>query len=44
MKLLTFAHRGEARAFLDASDYKPVEFFFDGLFKNDDSFNIFNTF
>ena len=38
MKLLTFAHRGEARAFLDASDYKPVEFFFDGLFKNDDSF------
>ncbi|MBC7430209.1 MAG: hypothetical protein H7336_16465 [Bacteriovorax sp.] len=31
MKLLTFAHRGEAQAFLSAYTFKPVDFFFDGL-------------
>lgn len=36
MKLLTFAHRGEAQAFLSAYLFRPVEFFFDGLLKNDD--------
>ena len=36
MKLLTFSHRGEAQAFLSAYVFKPVEFFFDGLLKNDD--------
>lgn len=35
MKLLTFAHRGEALAFLAAENYKPVEFIFDGLLKSD---------
>lgn len=36
MKLLTFAHRGEAQAFLGAHVFKPVDFFFDGLLKSDD--------
>ena len=36
MKLLTFAHRGEAQAFLAAFVFKPVEFFFDGLLKSDE--------
>lgn len=36
MKLLTFAHRGEAQAFLSAYAFKPVDFFFDGLLKSDD--------
>ena len=35
MKLLTFAHRGEAQAFLAAYSFIPVEFFFDGLLKSD---------
>ena len=34
-QLLTFAHRGEAQAFLSAYPFKPVEFFFDGLFESD---------
>lgn len=38
MKLLTFAHRGEAQAFLAAYSFKPVDFFFDGLLKSDDSY------
>lgn len=38
MKLLTFAHRGEAQAFLSAENYRPVEFIFDGLLKSDDHF------
>ncbi|MDD4974406.1 MAG: hypothetical protein PHY93_08635 [Bacteriovorax sp.] len=36
MKLLTFAHRGEAQAFLAAYTFKAVDFFFDGLLKSDD--------
>jgi nucleoside phosphorylase len=36
MKLLTFAHRGEAQAFLSAYSFKPVDFFFDGLLKSDE--------
>ena len=35
MKLLTFAHRGEAQAFLAAYSFKPVDFFFDGLLKSE---------
>lgn len=35
-KLLTFAHRGEAQAFLMQYDFKPVEFLFDGLFECSD--------
>lgn len=38
MKLLTFAHRGEAQAFLSAENYKPVEFIFDGLLKSEDHY------
>jgi nucleoside phosphorylase len=34
-KLLTFAHRGEAQAFFSAYNFKPVEFFFDGLFESE---------
>ncbi|MGZ3790000.1 MAG: hypothetical protein ACXVLQ_15795, partial [Bacteriovorax sp.] len=36
MKLLTFAHRGEAQAFLSAYSFRPVDFFFDGLLKSDE--------
>lgn len=36
MKLLTFAHRGEAQHFLSSYSFKPVDFFFDGLLKSDD--------
>lgn len=36
MKLLTFAHRGEAQAFLNKFKFNSVDFFFDGLFKSDD--------
>jgi nucleoside phosphorylase len=36
MKLLTFAHRGEAQAFLSAYSFRPCEFVFDGLLKSDD--------
>jgi nucleoside phosphorylase len=35
MKLLTFAHRGEAQAFLSAYTFKPVDFFFDGFLKSE---------
>lgn len=38
MKLLTFAHRGEAQAFLKAFHFSPVDFFFDGLLRSDDFF------
>lgn len=37
-KLLTFAHRGEAQAFFSQYTFKPVDFFFDGLFESDDYF------
>lgn len=37
-KLLTFAHRGEAQAFFLAYSFKPVEFFFDGLFESEHFF------
>ncbi len=36
MRLLTFAHRGEAQSFLSAYPFRPVDFFFDGLLKSDD--------
>jgi len=35
MNLLTFAHRGEAQHFLKNDDYKPLEFEFKGLYKNE---------
>lgn len=38
MKLLTFAHRGEAQAFLSSSNFKPVDFFFEGLLKSEDTY------
>lgn len=38
MKLLTFAHRGEAQAFLSSTQYRQVDFFFDGLLKSEDSY------
>lgn len=34
MNLLTFAHRKEAEAFIDHLQFKPIEFHFDGLYKN----------
>lgn len=34
MKLLVFAHRGEAQAFIQKLSFNPVEFPFNGLFKN----------
>ncbi|AUN98959.1 hypothetical protein C0V70_12780 [Bacteriovorax stolpii] len=33
MKLLVFAHRGEAQAFFNQWEFAPVEFYFNGLFK-----------
>lgn len=33
MKLLVFAHRGEAQAFFNQWEFAPVEFYFSGLFK-----------
>ncbi len=33
MKLLVFAHRGEAQAFFNQWEFSPVEFYFNGLFK-----------
>ncbi len=33
--LLVFAHRGEAQAFIDDFRFLPVNFFFNGLFKNE---------
>jgi hypothetical protein len=38
MKLLVFAHRGEAQAFLNTYDFVPVEFYFTGLFKSNNYF------
>jgi len=38
MKLLTFAHRGEAQAFLASDNFRPVEFFFDGLMKSETTY------
>lgn len=38
MKLLTFAHRKEAESFIDYLNFKPVNFHFDGLFRNDNDF------
>ncbi len=38
MKLLTFAHRGEAVAFLASSNFSPVDFYFDGLLKSNDCY------
>lgn len=38
MKLLIFAHRGEAQCFLDNWDFSPVDFFFNGLFRSKDYF------
>ncbi len=34
MRLLTFAHRGEAQVFLKRENYKSISFFFDGLYEN----------
>jgi len=34
MKLLTFAHHGEAQHFLNCDNFQPIEFLFDNLFKN----------
>ncbi|MEK7790138.1 MAG: hypothetical protein AAB309_00745 [Deltaproteobacteria bacterium] len=34
MRLFTFAHRGEAQVFLKRGNYKPISFFFDGLYEN----------
>jgi nucleoside phosphorylase len=36
MKLLTFAHRGEALAFFKYFEFESVDFFFNGLFKSND--------
>lgn len=33
--LLTFAHRGEAQAFLRQRQFRPRSFFFEGLYEND---------
>jgi hypothetical protein len=38
MELLTFAHRGEAKAFLKNDQFSPVPFLFDGLYKNEHRF------
>lgn len=38
LKLLIFAHRGEAQAFFNEWDYIPVNFHFAGLFKNKDHY------
>lgn len=38
MELLTFAHRGEAKAFLKNNQFSPVPFLFDGLYKNEQRF------
>lgn len=36
MKLLTFAHRGEAQSFFKHFEFESVDFFFNGLFKSKD--------
>ena len=38
VKILIFAHRGEAQAFFNQWDLNPVSFYFSGLFKNKDFF------
>lgn len=38
VKILIFAHRGEAQAFFSQWDLNPVSFYFSGLFKNRDYF------
>ncbi len=38
MELLTFAHRGEAKAFLKNDQFSPVPFLFDGLYQNEKRF------
>jgi len=38
MKLLTFAHRGEAQHFLKVDNYQSVEFSFKGLYKNKENY------
>ena len=38
MNLLIFAHRKEAEAFIDHLHFKPINFYFDGLMKNDRDF------
>ena len=38
VKILIFAHRGEAQAFFTQWDLAPVSFYFSGLFKNRDYF------
>jgi nucleoside phosphorylase len=38
MKLLVFAHRGEAQAFFNEWELLPVDFFFTGLFKNNTTY------
>lgn len=38
MELLIFAHRGEAQAFLEEWEFSPVEFYFSGLFQNENYF------
>ena len=38
MKLLTFAHRGEAQHFLQFDNYQLSNFQFEDLFKNDDNY------
>lgn len=35
MKLLIFAHRGEAQSFLSEYDFSPVNYFFNGFFKTE---------
>jgi nucleoside phosphorylase len=36
MKLLIFAHKGEASHFIDKLNFKPCEFIFHGLYTNDE--------
>ena len=38
MKLLVFAHRGEAQAFFNEWNFLPIDFHFNGLFKNNKYF------
>lgn len=38
VKLLIFAHRGEAQAFFNEWELLPVNFYFNGLFKNKDHY------
>ncbi|RLA62774.1 MAG: hypothetical protein DRQ88_01810 [Epsilonproteobacteria bacterium] len=38
MDLLTFAHRGEAKAFLKELPFKPLNFAFEGLYQSNDHF------